>query len=47
MKILANIVTIILLTGVLSACYTAAVAAAGAGGGYIYAKDKQEKKEGK
>jgi len=42
MKIILYILSILFLTSSLSACYTAAVAGAGAAGGYVLAKDKED-----
>lgn len=42
MKIILNVIFLAFMSTSLSACYTAAVAGAGAAGGYVYSQEKKE-----
>jgi len=44
MKFVLHLITIVILSSVLTSCFVAAVAAVGAGGGYIYEKEHNKNK---
>lgn len=43
MKTMITLALLVIMTNALTACYTAAVAAAGAGGGYVVANERDKK----